>query len=165
MLNLLHALIFKPCAVCRYHGAYFLQYAMLQCAMDCDAKAILDTFEQQLSHQSFSYNLESAVRVQAHYYIETRDWWSAAALRLEDAYKATPAQVWDENAWTRVYISYLNTVGRAVLGHSSEDITAACSAVQAANNTLVSNPKWYVSYNKSHNRIVKKIYMIKHGVS
>eukprot|EP00658_Telonema_sp_P-2_P015059 TRINITY_DN1576_c0_g1_i1.p1 TRINITY_DN1576_c0_g1~~TRINITY_DN1576_c0_g1_i1.p1 ORF type:complete len:233 (-),score=48.91 TRINITY_DN1576_c0_g1_i1:46-744(-) len=140
-----------------YHGSYFLQYAMLQLAMDCDAHAFLTHF-QKLSHtSSFATHLEAATRVASHYLVETRSWVAAAEFDLKAFYGL--------NSWVRVRVrvvrvrvmvgarsaygaqyivrfNFMITAARAILDYPLHRIAAACDVVEAANHTLVSDPSW-----------------------
>ncbi len=78
-----------------YHGSYFLQFEMLQKAMDCDADAFLNqVFKQDLQYndEKFFSSLEAVVRVGAHFLIETREWKQGTTFdKLEQFYaQSTP---------------------------------------------------------------------------
>jgi hypothetical protein len=128
-----------------YHGAYFLQYGMLQMAMDCDAKNLLNGFQQMsLSADSSTFfsNKESILRIPIHYFIETRDWNSAAKFTLSTFYPTAAATVWDSDIWTRIYADFMVTVAKAILNYPKSEIIAARQAVDTDNSTLFSDPDW-----------------------
>jgi hypothetical protein len=125
-----------------YHGAYFLEFGMLELAMDCDARGLLDTFQNTLSVSVFDGNLEAALRVPVHYYVETRDWAGAAAFNLSTFYDSVPGTVWQQNQWTLVYEYFLATVGKAVIGRSIQEISLSCSSLRAAGSALQNDPSW-----------------------
>ena len=91
---------------------------------------------------NFSYNFESAVRVQLHYLIETRDWVGASAFSLEKTYPQSSASLWDDSdyIWTRIYEGFVNTAGAAVLGLDTAIVAQAYNRTLFANNTLCNNP-------------------------
>lgn len=129
-----------------YHGAYFLQFEILQKAMDCDASQLVDKYRYYLATNDplFYRNLESVLRVPAHYFIETRQWEKAASSfgDLEKFYLGSFSAVWDESAWTRIYSNFVVTAAKAVLNYPPSDIIASCDIVIAANHTLYSDPVW-----------------------
>ena len=125
-----------------YHGAYFLQFGMLQLAMDCDAEAFLSIFQNTLSVSVFDNNLEAALRVPIHYYIETRNWVDAAEFSLRDFYNSVPETVWKQQKWTLVYENFLATVGKAMLGRPVQEIIASCAALSAAGSALQNDAAW-----------------------
>jgi len=129
-----------------FHGAYFLQVAMLQVAMDCDARAFLDDFRYRLRpllKNQFLMHGESILRVVGHFIIETRAWADAAAFNLDEFYDTTgDTSVWDKQQYTRIYASFIATAGKAVLNHPAADIVQACNALETANRSLYANPDW-----------------------
>ena len=127
-----------------FHGAYFLQVAYLQLAMDCDASALGAHFQDIALGEpdAFFGHLEAAVRVPAHKMVETRDWESAASFSLEAYYNGSDSSVWDAAPWSRIYESFLRTAGLAQLGSPVEAVVAACDAVERANETLLGDPSW-----------------------
>jgi tetratricopeptide (TPR) repeat protein len=129
-----------------YHGSYFLQFEMLQKAMDCDAASFLnEIFKKDLQYNdnNFFYNLEAIVRVGAHYLIETRQWQEGATFdQLEKFYIQSTPEIWDDSIWTRIYANFVATVSRAILNLPANQIIASCNAIEAANKTLLEDPSW-----------------------
>lgn len=126
-----------------YHGSFFMQWGMLQMAMDCDAKSLLDVFIS-LSEKYSDFVSEGSVRVPAMYYVETRSWEEGAVFDLEKLYPTVTPSLWTDNAWMLVTSNFVATVSRAVLDNSVDDIAAACAAMDAANDLLIGSTEWMV---------------------
>lgn len=106
-----------------YHASYFLQFGMLQLAMDCNAKNLVTTM-QTLSTTFGDEALEAAVRIPTHYYIETRNFEEGAEFNLEKFYRSQP-NLWEKNPWTKITAEFVVTVSRAILNYPLEDIAAS----------------------------------------
>lgn len=127
-----------------YHGSYFMQWGMLQLAMDCDAEAFIQTLVQLSEQYTDNFLSEGCVRVPAMYYVETRNWAGGATFDLEKMYPAVPTTVWLESAWTLVTSNFVATVSRAVLDYPDAAIVEARQAMDAANAILMSSTHWTV---------------------
>ncbi len=130
-----------------YHGSYFLQFEMLQKAMDCDAEVFLNqVFKQDLQYHDdkfFTTSLEAVVRVAAHFLIETRNWEQGSLFdQLEQFYPQSTAEIWDGSMWTRIYANFVATVSRAILNYPLNEVKAACDAIEIANKTLMEDLSW-----------------------
>jgi hypothetical protein len=124
-----------------YHGSYFMQYGMLQLAMDCDASSLVDSMRELAVSDSDGFNAEAAVRIPLMYLVETRQWEQAAEFNLSTFY-AVDASEWRSNIWTEINSNMIVTVARAILNYPVEDITRARQAVDDANATLHADPLW-----------------------
>lgn len=127
-----------------YHGSYFMEFGMLQLAMDCDAKSFMEVFQDLSATNTDTFLSEGAIRVPSMYLIETRSWEDAASFDLSTFYPAVPTEMWEEHAWTLINANFVATLGRAILDYPPEEITAAVNAVDAANATLYSDSDWQV---------------------
>jgi hypothetical protein len=122
-----------------YHGAYFLQFGMLQLAMDCDASSFLNVIQSSSPTENY---LESFLRIPSHYFIETRDWTGAANFDLISFYPFVSQDVWNANPWTLIYSNFVAVVGKAVLNRPVEEIRASNSALKNASSYLKDDPDW-----------------------
>lgn len=127
-----------------YHGSYFMQFGMLQMAMDCDAKAFVEAYVDMSEKYTEDFLSEGSVRVPAMYLIETRSWEQGATFDLEKMYPAVSPAVWTEHAWTLVTSNFVATVSRAVLDYSAAEIAAAREAMDAAHEVLLASTHWTV---------------------
>ena len=125
-----------------YHASYFLQFAMLQRAMDCDASALVDTLIAMAATESTGFNAEAGVRVPSMYFVETRQWELAAEFNLSTFYSEKVHGVWQNNIWTEITSNMVVTVARALLDYPAEEISSARQAVEDANSTLLADPLW-----------------------
>jgi hypothetical protein len=124
-----------------YHGSYFLQFGMLQIAMDCDALALVDTFKDLAVSNAEGFNAEAAVRVPTMYYVETRQWSVMAEFNLSTFYDIDYG-FWSGNVWTEINSNMLVTVARSILNYPIEEISRSRQAVDNANMTLLLDPLW-----------------------
>jgi len=124
-----------------YHGSYFMQFGMLQLAMDCDASALVDSMRGLAATDADGFNAEAAVRIPLMYLVETRQWEQAAEFNLSTFYVVDP-RLWRDNVWTEINSNMVVTVARALLDYPGEDISRARQAVEDANHTLLSDPLW-----------------------
>lgn len=125
-----------------YHGAYFLQFGMLQLAMDCDASALVDAMRGLAVTDPDGFDPEAGVRVPLMYLVETRQWEQAAEFNLSAFYHPLDDALWRDNIWTQIHSNMVVTVARAILNYPVEDISRARQAVDDANATLLSDPLW-----------------------
>jgi hypothetical protein len=107
-----------------FHASYFLQFGMLQLAMDCDASNLM-TIIQTLVTSDNTAALEAAVRIPTHYYIETRNFEDGSKFNLENFYRKTTANLWDKNPWTLITAEFVVTVSRAILDFPLSEISKA----------------------------------------
>eukprot|EP00602_Paraphysomonas_sp_CaronLab_P005248 CAMPEP_0185037884 /NCGR_PEP_ID=MMETSP1103-20130426/32887_1 /TAXON_ID=36769 /ORGANISM="Paraphysomonas bandaiensis, Strain Caron Lab Isolate" /LENGTH=556 /DNA_ID=CAMNT_0027576069 /DNA_START=29 /DNA_END=1699 /DNA_ORIENTATION=+ len=126
-----------------YHASYFLEFGSLQRAMDCDAFNLVLTMQELSVSQPQGFSAEAAVRVPTMYYVETRDWETAADFDLSKFY-SVPAEMWENNPWTEITANFIATAARAILNFPAEDITASRQAVDDANTALLSDPDWTI---------------------
>ena len=133
-----------------WHGSYFLQYAMLQLAMDCDANAFQNTYKEFAPPNGanvdpmFSVKGEDTARIPCHFLIETRDWETAANFSLTEFYSTTgnSTEIWENQPYTLIYSNFVQTVGRSILNQSVNDIQTSVNAVLAANNSCYNDINW-----------------------
>ena len=119
-----------------YHGSYFMQYGMLQLAMDCDAELLMNSYIDLSEKYTDGFVAEGCVRVPVMYLVETRDWERAAQFDLKTLYPSVSFNSWLENAWALVTSNFVVTAARAILDRPSEEIVAAREAVDLANKIL-----------------------------
>jgi hypothetical protein len=139
-LNTAFALALEPTGDW-YHGSYFLQFGMLQLAMDCDAAALVQSLRDLAASAPEGFSAEAGVRVPAMYLVETRQWEQAATFDLASHY-SLPESFWADNVWALIHSNMVVAVARAILNHPAADITSARQAVDDANATLLADPLW-----------------------
>lgn len=125
-----------------YHGSYFLQFGMLQKAMDCDARSLMESIPGLAAKYPEGFGSEASVRVPTEYFVEMRDWEEAASFDLKKFYPTVDPSFWTSNAWTLVTANFVVTAARAVLDFPHSEISAARQAVDDANQLLSSDPDW-----------------------
>lgn len=126
-----------------YHGSFFLQFGMLQLAMDCDAKSFMNSLQEDLAvNYPDNFNAEAGVRIPTMYLVETRSWEDAAHFDLVNWYSTIPSSLWTSNPWSLITSNFVVTAARAILNYCIEEISAARKAVDDANRLLLSDPDW-----------------------
>jgi hypothetical protein len=124
-----------------YHGSFYLQFGLLQLAMDCDAAAMVTAYQSLATSDPSGFTAEGAARVPVMYLIETRNWKSAATFDLMEHY-TMPYEFWTSQPYSLVTVWTMVTVARAVLDFPEREITAARREVDAANELLLGDPDW-----------------------
>jgi hypothetical protein len=127
-----------------YHGSFFMQFAMLQLAMDCDANAFMQAyraFGSDATDQLFAFEGDAAAKIPVMYLIETKDWQASANFNLSTWYNTSNA-IWNNQPYTNIYDGFVNTVGRVMLDFPTADVQAAVASVVAANVSLYKDPDW-----------------------
>lgn len=126
-----------------YHGSFYLQFGLLQLAMDCDAAAMVAVFQSLASSGDPGFTAEGAVRVPVMYLIETRDWMAAASFDLMAHYDI-PSDFWVSQPYTLVTSWMMVTVARAILAYPKSAIEEARQQVDNANELLLNDPDWNI---------------------
>jgi tetratricopeptide (TPR) repeat protein len=127
-----------------YHGSYFLQFGLLQIAMDCDAASFVQAFVELSESYTDGFVDEGCVRVPTMNLVETRNWEEAASFSFEKLYPAVPVSEWERKPWALVTANFIVTAARAILNRPVAEISAARAATDAANALLLSDEDWNI---------------------